>query len=419
MNKIKTGQCYLYRENGYESMVIDITLKKQIEHEALKDAFSLTIQRFDYLSCKLKEVAGDFYLEQNSLPFVIRNSPNHIPLGGKEANEHLIDVHFHDKTLYIDYHHGLCDGKGILPFVRSLLYHYISITTGEKLSINNNYTESSSYLLNETKEPGNLILSPLKHTQKEYTGVYSIPLASEQASRLTHSYRREVSIDSSSLLSFAKNHNATPAIAIAILFSEAIANTDNLTNSETVICNLAVDLRDGVGLNNTFKNCVSTAKLPYIASNQDSYEKLAENNRELIANFKKEENINYQLNTIISLSNHLDGIEGFTNKQQTLSIFNNLLSDTFILSYIGQMDLGDIDQYVHSVHTYSSGTRGLSIEMIALKEKFYLDIMQSFSNEKYIEAFLQLLKDNSINYDSLTLKKYSTPKDMLHNKSIL
>ena len=62
LEKIRSGQAYLYQKNGMESEVVEITLHKKIRGSFLNQALLEAIKRYPYLNTKLVELDGDFYL---------------------------------------------------------------------------------------------------------------------------------------------------------------------------------------------------------------------------------------------------------------------------------------------------------------------------------------------------------------------
>ncbi|MBP1047678.1 hypothetical protein I6N96_15425 [Enterococcus sp. BWM-S5] len=411
--KIRTGQSFLYRKNGYESMVIEFRLKEAVCGEALTNSLRQTLKRYFYLTQKMVEIDGDFYLVKNELPVKLRHSDTLIPLGGVEANYQLIDINYYERNLVISYHHGLCDGRGILPFVRTLLYYYFSTKESQMMKLTGIQRSSDLLLEGELSEPGYV---ELKSAQSDtlptvHKKGYSLPEARCQTERIKESYRYEVQIDSDSLMSYAKAVHGTPATVIAYFFSKAIQEVKGNTSEESVVCNMVTDLRAGAQLENTHRNCVSSLTIPY-AEDRNEREEI-QRYRERINAFKVAENMRNELQKIIALSDHLDTFPTFEEKQQVLSFFETLLSDTYILSYIGQINLGEYEKYIEEVHTYSSGTRGLSIEILALSDMFFLDIMQSFPEDRYVALFVKLLAAEGISVKLSDPIKYRVPKDKI------
>lgn len=422
--KIRTGQSFLYRQDGFESMIIEIQLKDRIDGSLLKKVFAKILPRYRYLTQKFVIDQGDFYLVPNNKPFTIRQSDQFLPLGGKEVNEHLMDIHYDENTLFIAYHHGICDGKGILPFVKTLVYYYMSSYYIKKINVPDVQLISSPIQKGEDAEPAVVSLM-----DEESTGMptilkkgYSLPEAKSQTERMTFSYHSRIKIDNDSFLDFSKSIGATPAIAIALLFSEAIEKfQEKNDDSSPIVCNLVTDLRGALDANvrNTQKNCVGSLELPYADNNDTDYQHLAKEYRQIISDFKSPKNINRELRKILGLSDRLDTLPSFKEKQQFLSFYETLLSATYIFSYIGQINLGEAEEYIREIHTYTSGTRGLSIEMFSMKEAFFLDIMQSFSNTKYVSAFLQLLKEENIQVQVEPMREITIPKDVIQESLFL
>ncbi|MCH4168886.1 MAG: hypothetical protein LKF42_06520 [Streptococcaceae bacterium] len=411
--KIRTGQSFLYRKDGFESMVIEIKMKDTINQSHLEKAAEKALQRFDYLMQSFKEIDGDFYLIENNKPLIIRKSATLLSLGGQTTNYHLIDLHFWQNKIFISYHHGLCDGRGIMPFVRTLLYYYSTLRYDTLFLDVDVQKADSPYLLHELKEPG--FIDIVQNSTAEKVEIikkgYSLPEAAEQETQSSFSHRTPLKINSQSFLNYSKSIGATPALAFAFLFSKAI-NKEKLNNQpDAVNCNLIVDLRAGVGIENSFRNCVSSLSLNFEAEDGVNVEKTIQSYRQQLQNYKKQENLQQELKKIQGLSEQLDSLDNYQAKKEALSFFDNLLSDTFILSYIGKINLGAIERKIESIHTYTSGTRGLSIEILATDNDFFIDILQSFDDSKYINQFIENLNQLKIQYQLEETKIINVPKD--------
>lgn len=393
--RIRTGQSFMYREKGIESMVLEIHLTEAIEFGLLDEALQKTLKRYRYFTQKFVEIKGDFYLVPNDKPCILRNEKRLLPLGGQEVNNYLVDLNYLNSTLWISYHHGLCDGKGIMPFLRTLLFYYLSTKYTNTPIHKEMFFISPISLKEETKEPG---LVSLKTTKKDLTLAfnnegYRLPETKQLTTRKASSYHYQVAIKASSFIKYCKTIGATPAIGLSLLVSNAIDNTrENIL--KPIVCNLVVDLRNGVDLENTHRNCVSSLKLLFDSSK--TLKEQAIDARKKINHFKSTENLQMQIGKINQLSDQLDQLDSFEKKQKVVSFFDTLQSDTYILSYIGQLNLGNYEQYIQEIHTYSSGTPGLSIEVLATDQTFFLDIMQEFEHSIYVDEFLKLLKESNI-----------------------
>lgn len=393
-------------------MVVEIKLLEDIEGELLQRALDKTLNRYFYLTQKFAEITGDFYLVANDKPLLLRNSGHFLPLGGTEVNEHLLDIHYLDKILFISYHHGLCDGRGIMPFIRTLLFYYLS-AKHLKISKPESVRLSTSPLLEgELKEPGLVELTGVSRGLPFPDGEeYILPEVREVAQRPKISYLNQIEIEHDSFIRYTKSIGATPAIAMSLIFSKAIEANAKEKDKE-IICNLVVDLRNGIDLTHTHRNCVSTIKLGFNSSKV--MKELAGEYRNKILEFKPKDNLQLEIQKIIGLSNGLDKLSSYSEKQKVISFLDTLHSDTYSLSYIGQLDMGEYEQYIQEIHTYSSGTPGLSIEMFAVKKAFFLDIMQSFGNDCYVNSFIEELGKADISIKvTKHMQRFNTPNSVV------
>ena len=58
LERIRSGQAYLYQKNGMESEVMEITFHKKVSGSFLNQALLETIKRYLYLNTKLVELLG-------------------------------------------------------------------------------------------------------------------------------------------------------------------------------------------------------------------------------------------------------------------------------------------------------------------------------------------------------------------------
>lgn len=128
--KLNSGLSFIYRTEGSESQVFEIRMKDDIDMNALYGAASISFQRFPYLNCKLKISEDGAYIESNPvvpMPVMTRHLR---PIGGSTTISNLVDLTFWKRSIYVSFHHGLCDGHGIMPFIKTLVYYYLEGITG-------------------------------------------------------------------------------------------------------------------------------------------------------------------------------------------------------------------------------------------------------------------------------------------------
>ncbi len=409
--KIRSGQSYLYQTNGMESEVVEIRLHKRVSGSFLNQALTEAIKRYPYLNTKLIELDGDFYIVKNDMGLNARRTPNLMKLGSVACGYHLIDITYYKNTIYVSFHHALCDGKGIKPFIETLIYYYCKLRYKSKAESNGIRLANSPLLDNETTEPnlGTYSFDESKKAPEVSRDAFKLPenVKEEHES----DYRYEILIDAGSFMKVCKESGATPAILSSVLLSRGIANIYP-DFDKPINANIAVDIRDALDLANTFKNCVRSMPLPFTREFlQMTLSEQAKNQRELLNAQRDKDNCRRQANMSLGLFEKLDSLEGYQAKQKMMDFFNGMLLNTYIISYLGQMILNENAQYIDAIGFYNSGAVGLGVTMMSVGNKFCLNFKQSFESDKYVKAFLSELNELDIKYSVSEVIPFLTPKD--------
>lgn len=390
MRKIRSGQAFLYRNAGYDSTVIEIRMKDKVTGSYLQAALTNTTTRYPYMTEKLVEKDGSYYLHKNDHSMVAVKTDKFRPMGSMATGYHLLDVTFFGNSIRVAFHHGLCDGRGVKPFIETLLYYYCRQKYHKEFSSQGIRLAGEPIDERETMEPFAEEYYPVdasKIPQVESNG-FALP---ESTATPDACYHSELIVDENIFVSAAKAVHATPATFAAILLSQCVLDL-NPQADKPIICNMAMDLRAALGMELTHRNCVSSAYLPYAQADslRDKTE-LASKYRTLLNIQRDSDAIKAGLNKQIGMFNKLDEIKTLEEKRQMLSFFNTMINNTYVLSYMGKLQFNDYDKYVESAHLFSDGIRGLTVNMVSAGGKLSFDVLQGFSDKRYIQAFEKML----------------------------
>lgn len=392
MKKIRSGQAYLYRDGGISSTVIEIQMKNKVRGDLLRRAYEKSIIRYPYLASKLVEKNGDFYITENFLSLAFAKTNKFRSLGSMSVNYHLIDVTYIDYKIRVAFHHALCDGRGIKPFIETLIYYYCC------LKYQKTFDAVGIRLAGEPLLPGET-MEPLGNRKYDVSNIalpeiikdgYLLPEHSQESNKF---YRYEMNINRDKFMAYAKEHNATPAILIALLASKTIKQL-HPDGDKPIVCSMASDMRKELGHDNTHKNCVHSLYLPYTEEVENlTLKEQASLYRKIIKEQKQPDLVKAAANSQMGLSDKLDQLGTLAEKKQMLSFFNDICINTFVISYIGQMQLGEWEKYIDSMHLYSSGTKGLILNMMSAGDYITIDLLQSFESEQFAHKFMELLTE--------------------------
>lgn len=390
MKQIRSGQSFLYRTDGYDSTVIEIRMKDKVTGSYLQVALTNTAKRFPYLTDKLVEKGGSYFLHRDDNSMVAVKTNKFRTLGSMSTGYHLLDVTYTGNLIRVAFHHGLCDGRGVQPFVETLLYDYCCQKYHKKFSAEGIRLAGEPIPPEETMEPFSTEYYEVDETaiQPIEKDGFALP---ESTGNPENCYHTEFVLDESSFVDAGKTVHATPAIFVAMLLSECVLEL-NPGAEKPIICNMAMDLRAAVGMEQTHRNCVGSAYLPFTAKDrQHGREELAEKYRELLAIQRNPNTVKAGLNKQIGMFNKLEEISTLEEKRKMMSFFNGMVNNTYVISYMGRLRLNDYADHIESAHFYSDTICGLTVNMISAGGKLSLEVLQGFPGERYAKAIEKAL----------------------------
>ena len=94
MKQIRSGQSFLYRTNGYDSTVVEVRMRDKVAGSCLQAALTNVARRFPYLTQKLVEKGGAYYLHRDDNSMVAVKTDKFRTLGSMATGYHLLDVTF-------------------------------------------------------------------------------------------------------------------------------------------------------------------------------------------------------------------------------------------------------------------------------------------------------------------------------------
>jgi hypothetical protein len=412
MDKILSGQAFLYRAEGLPNTVIEVKMKQNVRGDFLRRALDTAASRYPYLCRKFVEKDGDFYLQDDMNYLALNRTEKFRRLGSMSTGYHLLDVTYCAGIIRVSWHHALCDGRGIKPFVETLIYYYCCLKYNKSFGSGGIRLAGEPLLPGETDEPyasGEYEVG--KHTPPEVVrDGYTLPEVGDD----TTNYRFDVHMRQASFMSFAKANHATPATLVALMMSKAIKAVHPVTD-KPVVCSLACDYRAALGVENTHRNCVGSVYLPFTdeIENMPLAEQAAVYRN--ILNGQREPNfIRSVVNGQMQMFKRVERMKSLKERQEKLSFIGDMCIDTFVVSYLGRMDFGECGGYVRNVSLYSSGYRGVRVNMIASGDSMTVNILTNFSDDSIVRAFLDELAKNGIGYKNSDYAPFDTQKDKTH-----
>lgn len=405
LNKNYAGISFLYRKNGAVSTVMEVVMKEAVNGPMLQAAVNFTVSRHPYFKSSLQERGGDYYIAENEIPFKVEETLDLHPLGSKVLNYHLIDVTYYGNQIFVAFHHALCDGLGARRFVETLVCYYCELYYQVCIENGDGTLPKAGDIL----DPFDRDFYPVedKPMPESVRDTYILPEAPDHMADDTD-YRYAFTLSNDSLVAYAKSIGASPATTVALLMNKAIYSV-HPEAEKPIVCSMASSIREGIGAENTFKNCVNSIKLPYNPCETDDEQ--TARYKGIIKAHKDPNYCKQCANQMIGLFHKLDQAKTLEEKKQMMAFFDDIRVTTFSMSYTGRLDLNDCEKYIEAMHLYSSGNNDLLLNMMSVGETTTINLIQPFTNECYIDAFKAQLEQACIEFKLADGIAFITPRD--------
>ena len=420
--KIRAGETFLYRKGGTESQVFEVRMKENIHHNSLYRASRLAYKRYPYFKSRFKVIDGSVYLCEN----IITPSPARLrklrPLGGASTSNNLLDITYFQNSIYISFHHAMCDGRGIMLFIKTLLYYYLNfLYPHNNVRIPDVRLVGEGMLEGETADPVNdgiLTFDKSKVFQVDRTA-FAIPQVQNGLDAGKESWRYEMTFKVNEVMKVCKENNCTPAILFTALMQKGVRNIYP-DAAEPILCGMICDWRESIGLPNTFRNCVTSIYLPYSATEQTmTLRELGTHYRSLISRQKEVDSARCSASVMKMMSDMLDSLRSYERKQEVVQNFTSKPTNSFTVSYTGRANMGDAEKYIESIHVYSSGTKGICLQMMSVGDTFTIDMQQNFESGVFADALLAEASHLGMTVHCSDVIRYTTPKDHTFNTNFI
>jgi len=213
-------------------------------------------------------------------------------------------------------------------------------------------------------------------------------------------------------MDYIKSIKATPGSLISLLLSKTIRK-ENPDSKNVVRMSICVDLRKLLDAPLAHQSLVSGVIYDYDESFtnlkiEDEIKKIRENINESIKEPKSLFYISssYYYLSMLSKEKDINKARQIANKNK--ETMGGLISG--VISYVGKANFGDSEKYITDFRTATDSSTPVLIEIAAVNGKFYLDFIQRFKDERYLNAFKKELEELKIKYEVKDLIKLDLPR---------
>ena len=395
-----------------------IKMKDMVDGEVLRRSVDRTMERYPYFRVRLCMDGGKACFEDNPEPLPVLNTNQRLTLGSGQTNGHLIAFAYWKNRMYIDGYHGLADGGGITPLIKTLLYYYCSDYYGTELSKEGVRLSGDPVPQEEWDDPAE---APIPEERTGLISKWSSPAfqigGAGIAKLIPDSLVYNIRISEKEFMRFNISNDGSPATIAALLLARTIDELHPGADLPTVIA-MCVNQRKALSAPLAHQSLVGDVRLPYTDRVKAMpFSKQATCFRGMVTIQSDADMVLDEIRDYQKLMKELAALDSDAERQRRCQQRMEDLSRciTATVSYVGKANYGDSERYIQEYEALPSTALPsthvpLTIEMSAMNGYFFLNFIQYFNETDYFQTFISQLRENDIDYDVLNMTEARYPR---------
>ena len=409
----------LYETNALKPNTFRQTIKLRdlVDAKLLRQAVDRTMERYPYFCVRLVREENTYYFVDNPAPVPVIQTNHQIVLGSEQTAGHLLCFCHWKNRLHIDAYHGLTDGGGIAPLLKTLLYYYCGAFYETKLSDEGIRLSGETIPKEEWEDPAAVPLDPGKQGMVQKWNRPAFQLADSGISGVTPgAIVINMRIPEDTFMQFNISNDGSPATIVSLLLARSIQTLHPEAKLPAVIA-MCVNQRRALRAPLAHQSLVGDVRLPFTDRiRRLPFSSQATCFRGMVTLQSDNDMVLDEIRDYQALAAHLETLEDIRDRQAYCTARMEELSRcvTATISYVGKANLGDAERYILENDIMPSTAlpstyTPLTVEISALGGYFFLNFIQYFQEEDYFSMFVRQLRKNNIAYDVLNVTEARFP----------
>ena len=386
---------YLSTPEFPNTMGMEVILKENVDGCILSEAVESLRERFPYFYVRARKTENDIIVVPNPLPMTVRHTWEPVIFNTEESHYHLMAVKYEGKRLAVEINHYLTDGAGFLPYMKSLLFLYLSRKTGRTLDPLGFRLPGQPIPRTETGDPfAGLDIDAVKapfYEKKPIVGFYRL---NPENVRDGHCFYMK--LPEEEVMRCCRDNDASPNVLFSVLIARAVRRIDP-ESEKTISIAIGVDHKAMLGNYDNYRMYASTAKVDFPKCREkEDIRKMCTITRGKLMLQVQPENSLWYLKTVktrfdMLKDTPLEEKADWVAKEAALPRF------TATVSYLRSKGFGQLDQYIEEIYTLADpGVTDVVCEVCCMNHCFYLLFLQSFGDQRLFHTFIRELSELEI-----------------------
>lgn len=401
MEKLVSAMPFYYgsSEEAPNTAVVTVTMKDEVDGALLEAVVARVMKRYPHFMVKPAIRDNEYILLDNDSPVVVKRGTAFVPLGGEASNGHLLSFSYEGTRLSLAFFHGLSDGAGIFPLIRSVLYYYCCEYYHTELSPEGIQLLESEISAEERDDPYPQQVDESIQPIGRYKGKPAFQLKNGGRVTGNQAMLYNIRIPEDAFIKYTKAKDGSPATMTSVFLYKAIREL-HPCEELPVVCGMAMNIRPVLGTPKCHHSVVSQLFLEYRESMKNmDIKTLATCSRGMVMLQSQPENVWTSVKNNLSFFAYLKNLPDIPSKKEYMKqiVQRSMAMDTYKVSYVGKAALGSVEPYVTALESCVDITgAGIMVEVNSLKGWFHLCFMQEFEEDIYVKSFIKQMEKEGI-----------------------
>ena len=379
-------------------MGVMLKLTEPVDGDILRNVVEQLRERYPYFYVRAVPAGNDLIPVENPLPMAVRGTWEAIRLNAEESNYHLAAWKYEGRRVAFEISHSLTDGAGVLPYMKSALYLYLSQKTGEAF-------DSAGFRLPGDAIPESETGNPFPDLDIDGT---EQPMYQKQATADFCRLNKTGDIDpqifylklpEAQVIKYCRDNDGSPNVFCSVMLAKA-ARRCNPESDKTISVCVAIDHKAMLGNYDNYRMFANVVELDFPAGRSlEDVEKSCTIARGQMMLQAQPENSMWAVKQRKALSDRFSRMP-LEMKTGTLAKMAGSPRWSISVSYANSRSFGPLDSYIEELYLLAEpGVTDIACEVACINHSFFLSIMQNFSSGAFFDALLEELSQTGIDYE--------------------
>jgi hypothetical protein len=373
------------------TMGVMLKLSKPVDGKILRDTVERLRERFPYFYARAVPEGNDLIPVENPLPMTVRNTWVAIRLNAEESNFHLAAWKYEGQRVAFEISHSLTDGAGVLPYIKSAMYLYLSQKTGEAFAPAGFRLPGDKIPESETGNPFpdldiDSVEEPI-YQKKTTADFYRLNRTGEIEPQIFY-----LKLPEAQVMKYCRDNDGSPNVFCSVMLAKAARRCDP-EGDKTISVAVAIDHKAMLGNHDNYRMFANVVEVDFPKSRSlEDVMKACTIARGQIMLQAQPENSMWAVKQRKALSERFAQMP-LDMKTGAMSKMAGSPRWSISVSYANSRSFGPLDPYIEELYLMGEpGVTDVCCEIACINQNFFLAILQNFNSYTFIDAFLEELK---------------------------